>query len=83
MDRQENNVFLLALATMEAYRLSHSDRPDFDVRICEAILAKALGYESRTMWVARIQQDGLFDYANDTMQQQYKTLFERIQNEVK
>lgn len=83
MGRQNDDVFLLALATMEAYRLSHSNRPDFDIRACEAILARALGYESRTMWVARIQQDSLFDYANDTMQQQYKALFERIQNEVK
>lgn len=80
---QNNDVFLLALATMEAYRLSHIGRPDFDIRACEAILAMALGYESRTMWVERLRQDGIFDYANDTMQQQYKTLFEQIQNEVK
>lgn len=83
MDKKNADVFLLALAAMEAYRLSHSDRPDFDIRACEAILARALGYDSRTMWVVKIQQDGLFDYANDAMQQQYKTLFERIKNEVK
>lgn len=81
MDKKKE-VFLLALATMEAYRLCHSDRSDYDIRVCEAILARALGYKSRTAWTADIQQDGLFDYANDALQQQYKTLMERIEKEV-
>lgn len=79
-------VFVI-LATMEAYRLKTKynglpDCPDYDIRVCQSILAEAYGMRDRNDWTSKIQAEGLFDYGIDA-KQQYKTLIERIRNEVK
>ena len=80
------NVYTI-LAAMEAYRLKtgyngEPDHPDFDIRICEAILAEAYGIYSRNDWTGKIQEERLFDYNGDA-KQQYKELCEQIRKEAK
>ncbi|MCM1061227.1 MAG: hypothetical protein NC452_13200 [Eubacterium sp.] len=84
--KTEPRYCLVALAAMEAYRLKsgYKDPPDYAIRVCESILAEALGFNNRNDWTGKIQQDGLLEYACDeaTRKQQYKILLEQIKNEV-
>lgn len=88
-NKQEPKVDLVfaVLAAMEAYRLKVKydglpDCPDHNIRVCQSILAEAYGMRDRNDWTSKIQAEGLFDYGDDA-NQQYKTLIERIKNEVK
>lgn len=77
-------VFVI-LATMEAYRLKTQynglpDCPDYDIRVCQSILAEACGIINRNEWTGKIQAEGLFNYKGDA-KQQYNTLIERIRKE--
>lgn len=81
------DLVLVVLATMEAYRLKTQynglpDCPDYDIRVCQSILAEAYGMRDRNEWTGKIKAEGLFDYGGDA-KQQYKTLIERIESEVK
>ena len=81
------DLVLVVLATMEAYRLKTQinglpDCPDYDIRVCQSILAEACGMANRNIWTGKIQAEGLFDYRGDA-KQQYKTLIERIESEAK
>lgn len=81
------NVLWVVLAAMEAYRLKVKydglpDCPDYNIRVCQSILAEAYGMRDRNDWTSKIQAEGLFDYGGDA-KQQYKTLIGRIKSEVK
>ncbi len=85
-------MFLLALAAMEAFRLKggRHEPADYAIRVCESLIAEILGFKHRDEWTEEIQSEGLIDYGNynrpvfeDDYKQQYKTLSERIRNEVK
>lgn len=83
----EVDIALIILAAMEAYRLKTKynglpDCPDYDIRVCQSILAEAYGMRDRNDWTSKIQAEGLLDYGGDA-KQQYKTLIERIESEVK
>lgn len=83
----EVDIVLIILATMEAYRLKTKynglpDCPDYDIRVCQSILAEAYGMRDRNDWTSKIQAEGLFDYGGNA-KQQYKMLIERIESEVK
>lgn len=81
---QTPNIYLVALAAMEAYRLKggSNDPPDYAIRVCQSILAEVLGFNDRIMWTRKIQSEGLLNYGGD-YKDQYKALLERIRNEVK
>ncbi len=92
MDKQNTNVFWLALAAMEAFRLKggRHEPADYAIRVCESLIAETLGFKRRDVWTEEIQSEGLIDYGDysrplfeDDYKQQYKTLLERIRNEVK
>lgn len=77
-----SDLALVVLAAMEAYRLKTQcnglpDCPDYDIRVCQSILAEACGIINRNDWTGKIQTEGLFDYKGDA-KQQYNTLIERI-----
>lgn len=79
------DLALVVLAAMEAYRLKTMynglpDCPDYDIRVCQSILADAYGMRDRNDWTSKIQAEGLFDYKGDA-KQQYKTLIERVRKE--
>lgn len=86
MEQQNTNVFWLALAAMEAYRLKggRNDPPDYAIRVCQSLLAEALGVKTRVEWTQKIQQEGLLEYSNDlmTVKGQYKSLVEQIRKEI-
>ena len=78
---KKHKVELLAL--LESYRLlvdsKKENNPDHAIRVCQAIIAGAFGYESRTDWTRAIQAAGLIDYRHDVdWYEQYKTLTESI-----
>lgn len=76
------NIYLVALAAMEAYRLKGGDNdpPDYAIRVCQSILADVLGFNDRVMWTEKIQSEGLLSYNGD-YKQQYKTLIERMRGD--
>lgn len=81
----KEDLVLVVLATMEAYRLKtqHNglpDCPDYDIRVCQSILADVCGIRNRNDWTSKIQTEGLFDYKGD-YKQQYNSLIKRIMEE--
>lgn len=77
------NIYLVALAAMEAYRLKGGDNdpPDYAIRVCQSILAEVLGFNDRVMWTGEIQSEGLLSYNGD-YKQQYNSLIKRIRREM-
>ena len=61
------DIYLVALAATEAYRLKggSNDNADYAIRVCQAIVAEALGYKGRTEWTGKIQSEGLLSYNGD------------------
>ena len=78
---KKHKVELLAL--LESYRLlvdsKKENNPDHAIRVCQAIIASAFGYENRADWTGAIQAASLIDYGHDVdWYEQYKTLTESI-----
>lgn len=73
---------LVALAATEAYRLKggSNDSADYAIRVCQAIVAEALGYNSRIIWTEKIQAEGLLSYNGD-YNEQYNSLVKIMRNE--
>ena len=76
---------MIILATLEAYRLKVEDRPkesgckDHIIRVCQAIVAKALGFNGRNEWSCELENTGYisYDYEVDKWEQ-YKFLSELL-----
>ena len=86
-DTGKADLVYKVLAAMEAYRLKTAyngepDHPDFDIRMCEAIVAEAFGVRNRIEWTDAIQAKGLFDYKGD-YKEQYKALIKSIRETIK
>ncbi len=59
----EKSLFVEMLREMEFYRGEIASgkktaTPDFAVRICESVVAKAAGYQNRVSWVREINTSG-------------------------
>ena len=70
---------MIILATLEAYRLKVEDKPkesgnkDHLIRVCQAIVAKALGFNGRNEWTEEIECKGYisYDYEVDKKEQYF------------
>lgn len=79
---------LKILALLEAHRLYVESKskqepisPDFELRVCEAIVAEILGFNNRVDWSEAIQNAGLIDYGyNVDKKQQYFNLSDIVKN---
>lgn len=75
---------LKILALLEAHRLYVDSKrepinPDFELRVCEAIIAEIFGYTDRADWSEEIQNAGLINYGYDIdKKQQYFNLSEIV-----
>lgn len=80
--RPNLGICLVALAATEAYRLKggSNDDADYAIRVCQAIIAEALGYKGRTEWTGKIQSEGLLSYNGD-YKEQYNSLVKTMRKE--
>lgn len=80
--RPNLDIHLVALAATEAYRLKggNNDDADYAIRVCQAIVAEALGYKGRTEWTGKIQSEGLLSYNGD-YKEQYNSLVKTMRKE--
>lgn len=86
MDKLFYEDKLKILALLEAHRLyveSKSNQEpinlDFELRVCEAIIAEILGFNNRVDWSEAIQNAGLINYGYDVdKKQQYFNLSEIV-----
>jgi len=75
----EHKNKLAVLALLEAYRLLADDKKELNadhaIRVCQAIIAKVLGFDGRNSWTDEIKSAGLIDYRYDADKyEQYKKL---------
>lgn len=80
--RPNLGIYLVALAATEAYRLKggSNDPTDYAIRVCQSILAEALGFNNRVVWTAKIQSEELLSYDGD-YKQQYNSLIKLMRKE--
>jgi hypothetical protein len=80
---QRNKIEVLAL--LEAYRIkAGTDREsntDTAIRVCQAIIAKAYGFDGRAAWTDGVMAAGLIDYGHEVdVCRQYKNLTALVEN---
>lgn len=73
------------MALLEAYRIYSGDKKernaDHAIRVCQAIIAKVFGYESRADWSDEVRTAWLIDDNYDTdKKEQYKKLTDMVNN---
>ena len=83
----EHKNKLAVLALLEAYRLLADDKKeqnaDHAIRVCQAIIAKVLGFDGRNSWTSEIHVAGLIDYRHDVDKaEQYKKLTNLVNDSV-
>ena len=79
----EHKNKLAVLALLEAYRLLSNEKKeqnaDHAIRMCQAIIAKVLGFDGRNSWTDEIKSAGLIDYRYDADKyEQYKKLTDLV-----